>query len=311
MPWASVATPERPITKDMKFLMLGEKWWKNPAVVTAGAGILILCLLVALDQVVPTVELAPLAAAPLLLVSFAMPLRYGIIVACLTAVAFSLVDADTRSWIRHLNDSVPLDAAALAVGFVTIVAVADYLRHQSAAAAKVAHELELTKSSESHHRFLALHDPVTKVANRLMFDDRLKVALQKADGRLHNVALVLVDLDRFKAVNDEYGHLAGDDALAQVAAGLSSGVRRDDTIARIGGDEFAIIIEKLESPAEAARIAAKVAALFPMPVVANGQPLKMHASVGFSVYPNDGRDVHRLVDAADASMDKNRHLKTV
>jgi two-component system cell cycle response regulator len=155
---------------------------------------------------------------------------------------------------------------------------------------------------------LATHDPLTGLPNRTLFHDRLTQALRRLDrpevpdrtGEL--VTVIFLDLDGFKAVNDRYGHPAGDRLLAAVAKRLVRAVRRTDTVARLGGDEFTILLEGLHRQAEAARIAEKVLASLRQPFELGGFVVALGASLGIAIAAQPGQAPDRLTREADAAM---------
>lgn len=160
--------------------------------------------------------------------------------------------------------------------------------------------------TDAQHRLL--HDPLTGLANQVLLEERLTRVVARAR-RTHAAAAVLfVDLDRFKTVNDHHGHATGDRVLQQVAARLTAAVRPGDTVARLGGDEFVIVCEDLSDPADAVTVAARVttALAVPFPVVAGGEGARAEVTVGASVgvaFTGPGQDLpDRLLRAADAAM---------
>lgn len=161
----------------------------------------------------------------------------------------------------------------------------------------------------AHEKYRADHDPLTGLANRNLFADRLSHAVRRADRSGELVGVVYADLDRFKRVNDTLGHAAGDAVLAQLAKRFAQSARASDTIARIGGDEFAMIVEGLHHPGEIGTIAEKLERCLREPVVVAGRAVDVGISVGSSVYPVDTSDLARLLELADTSMyaSKERH----
>lgn len=158
------------------------------------------------------------------------------------------------------------------------------------------------KESEDQLRHLAHHDPLTNLPNRLLFRDRLGHALARADRQDHDVAILFLDLEGFKHVNDSLGHTIGDGLLGAVAKRLEGNLRAEDTIGRLGGDEFAILLEDLSGKEDAARVADKLNEAMAAPFVLDQVELGVGASIGISLYPDDGRDVEALLKNADAAM---------
>lgn len=149
---------------------------------------------------------------------------------------------------------------------------------------------------------LAQYDDLTGLANRVLLRDRLARALGAARRRGSLVAVMLLDLDGFKAVNDTLGHAAGDRLLAAVAERLRSRVRETDTVARLGGDEFALVIEDLVRPEHATLVARKLLDALEPPIRLDGQEARVGASLGVALYPRDGEDPAVLLRLADAAM---------
>jgi len=148
----------------------------------------------------------------------------------------------------------------------------------------------------------ALHDPLTGVANRALFMDRLKQAIQSARREDRHVALVMLDIDKFKGLNDAFGHAAGDAALKKFAARLAHGLRATDTVARLGGDEFAWILPGVSDRAGAERMVRKLLKGLKFRFSVAGQSVAINVSAGIAVYPEDARDVDRLMRRADAHL---------
>jgi len=149
---------------------------------------------------------------------------------------------------------------------------------------------------------LAHHDPLTGLPNRLLFSDRLTQSIARASRDKNLVGVVFVDLDRFKLINDTLGHSAGDELLKQVAQRLRSTLRQVDTIARMGGDEFILILPDLRTPEDASKTANRVMEILSRPFRVMGRDLFLSASAGISVFPFNGEDVESLVRAADTAM---------
>ncbi len=149
---------------------------------------------------------------------------------------------------------------------------------------------------------LAEHDPLTGLPNRLLFADRLQQALRQAHREHHQVALLFVDLDRFKSINDSLGHSTGDLILREAARRMLDLVREGDTVARVGGDEFTVVLGALTHGSDAGLIAHKLVEAFDKPFEVADRLLYVTASIGISLYPDDGEEVEALVRNADAAM---------
>jgi diguanylate cyclase (GGDEF)-like protein/PAS domain S-box-containing protein len=152
-------------------------------------------------------------------------------------------------------------------------------------------------------RAVGLLDPLTGLPNRLLFNDRLNSAIQEAHRTSEMFAVVFVDLDRFKNINDSLGHAVGDQVLAAVAKRLRGSVRGSDTVARYAGDEFILILRHIVQREDVARIAEKIVRAMEVPLqLAGGLELSITASLGFSFYPDDATDAERLLKHADVAM---------
>ncbi len=160
---------------------------------------------------------------------------------------------------------------------------------------------ELKRSREQLH-FLAHHDALTGLPNRSLFRERLEYSIQRAARRNVKIAILFLDLDRFKIVNDTLGHPIGDLLLKQVASRLSQGVRESDTVARLGGDEFVVIFEEVSVPNDAAALARRLLDGFIRPCDVEGRELFLSLSIGISIYPLDGLDTDTLIRHADIAM---------
>ena len=165
----------------------------------------------------------------------------------------------------------------------------------------VRHAIE-RKRVERELSQLARYDPLTGLPNRLLFRDRLAQAVQRIDRRDHVVALIFIDLDGFKAVNDRHGHAIGDRLLRAVAERLCSVVRRTDTVARLGGDEFTIILEGLRDPDDAARVAEKALLSLRAPFGLDGIEVNLGASLGVAIACHAQEIPDALTRRADAAM---------
>jgi diguanylate cyclase (GGDEF)-like protein/PAS domain S-box-containing protein len=163
---------------------------------------------------------------------------------------------------------------------------------------------DITNQKRSQERldYLAHHDPLTELPNRLLFNARLEHAIKHASRKNSKLALLFLDLDRFKLINDGRGHKVGDELLKAVGERLASTVRMDDSIARIGGDEFTILVEEIEEAADAALVAEKILKAFTDPFVLLGNEYYIGTSIGISIFPDDSATSDELVQNADIAM---------
>jgi len=160
----------------------------------------------------------------------------------------------------------------------------------------------LLEEQIEHNRHLALHDHLTGLPNRRLYQDRLAVALERARRAEAKAALLVVDLDRFKQVNDTMGHHVGDLVLQQVAAMFSARVRRSDTVARTGGDEFSIILEEPTSREDAIRVGEALKLILDESMQIEGKEIRVGASIGIAMFPDDADELEHLCVAADLRM---------
>ncbi len=154
----------------------------------------------------------------------------------------------------------------------------------------------------------AQHDALTGLPNRLLFHDRLSQALAQAHRNGQKVAVIYMDLDRFKHINDTMGHSAGDALLRQAAARLDNCVRRSDTLARLGGDEFTVVLAELDDPRDAMRAAKNIVEAMRLPYTVEGRELFVTISLGISLFPEDGDDSETLMVNADVAMYRAKEL---
>jgi diguanylate cyclase (GGDEF)-like protein/PAS domain S-box-containing protein len=175
-------------------------------------------------------------------------------------------------------------------------------------AGKVTHYVgvfsDITRLKESQEKldYLAHHDPLTSLPNRLLFNDRLLHAIGRATRVNDQLAVMFIDLDRFKNVNDTLGHHVGDELLKQVAQALGKRLREADTLARLGGDEFIVLLEDVDGSYGAGQVASKMMALFEQPFMVAEHELFVTGSIGISLFPANGQDANLLVRNADLAM---------
>lgn len=205
-----------------------------------------------------------------------------------------IVVLHTPSWWtpRHAAEG------AAAVGVVVLLAIfwIVILRH------RVEQQTRALRASEERLRRLSEHDALTGLPNRILFNDRLRTSLERAARFKTCLGLLMVDADGFKQVNDELGHQAGDKLLCELAGRLAASVRATDTVARIGGDEFIVILPDLQVPAQAESIAAKIVENVSRPAEIDGSCAVLTVSIGVATYPEAGMDVETLMQCADEAM---------
>lgn len=167
-------------------------------------------------------------------------------------------------------------------------------------------ELETAHQEAAATRIASLHDPLTSLPNRSLFNDRLKHGLAQAKRHGWTLAVMFIDLDGFKAINDSHGHTAGDQVLKTVASRLKSMTREDDTVSRHGGDEFLYLLMELQQESDASLIAAKIIARvgesFELETAAEPIKVSVRCSIGISIFPRNGSTDVLLVASADKAM---------
>jgi diguanylate cyclase (GGDEF)-like protein len=166
----------------------------------------------------------------------------------------------------------------------------------------VARDITDRKRAEEVISYQAYHDILTDLPNRMLFKDRLGLAVIQAKRKLTELAVMFVDLDRFKLVNDTLGHVKGDELLQQAAQRLKDCLRRGDTLARQGGDEFTIVLPELRDRADAKAIADKFLESLQRPFDLDGHQVHISASIGIAIYPGDGETIDELLRHADIAM---------
>jgi diguanylate cyclase len=171
--------------------------------------------------------------------------------------------------------------------------------------------LVMLEEQISNNEWLALHDELTGLPNRRLFADRLQNAIERCERTRSRMALLILDLNGFKKINDTLGHQAGDQVLREVSANLRKGIRASDTLARLGGDEFIIVATDAEQDESMDHFVNSVRHAVERPIVVEGRTMIMTASLGTAIYPDDAHDSVRLLRIADQRMYASKHRPTV
>ncbi len=181
-------------------------------------------------------------------------------------------------------------------------AVAERTAELKAANERLGAEIGDRRQAEERAQHLADHDALTGLPNRRLLEDRLTQALALSQRNRKQTAVMFVDLDRFKAINDSLGHAVGDVLLKEVAQRLVRQLRIGDTVCRIGGDEFVVVLPEVKRSSDAAHVAQKIIETLSQPVRVDDRELTVTPSIGIAVFPDDGRDAEALIRNADAAM---------
>lgn len=175
----------------------------------------------------------------------------------------------------------------------------------------VARDVSALKQAEDELHFLAHHDPLTGLTNRLLFNDRLKSALSSARRHETILALLFLDINNFKDINDEYGHSIGDRVLCEVAHRLENSLRETDTVARMGGDEFTVLLTDIQSVDAVTTVIQQIMNVMAEPLGTEFKGLEMPScSIGVACYPDDGTDIDTLLSVADSNMYEIKRSRT-
>lgn len=167
---------------------------------------------------------------------------------------------------------------------------------------KIARDITGRKESQKRIEYLAHYDPLTGLGNRALLADRMKTAIGNAKRYSFQLAVLFVDLDRFKPINDSLGHEIGDKLLKTVAERMQSKVRETDTVSRLGGDEFVVLLNQVHAASGATRVAENIIAALSQPYHIEQHELMLTASIGISIYPDSGKDASSLLRRADEAM---------
>lgn len=176
------------------------------------------------------------------------------------------------------------------------------LEHEVRERQVLEHQLVVAQEQEASARHAAFHDALTGLPNRVLFNDRLEHGLAQAQRHGWTLALMFVDLNDFKIINDTYGHAVGDEVLQTIATRLNDNTRNDDTVSRHGGDEFLYLLMEVREESDIALIAEKITKAIQVPCLLSIGPLVISASVGISIFPRDGTSAESLLKSADKAM---------
>jgi diguanylate cyclase (GGDEF)-like protein len=169
-------------------------------------------------------------------------------------------------------------------------------------AAKIIGAALSRQDAEIRLTHLATHDYLTNLPNRMLFADRFELAISRSERSGKKIGIVAIDLDKFKTINDTYGHPFGDKVLIEVAWRLSEAVRSSDTCARVGGDEFAVLAEGMENKKDLLRVMEKISQSLEQVMLIDGRRIQISASMGASIYPNHGTTLEQLIKTADIAL---------
>ncbi|MFZ0501209.1 MAG: EAL domain-containing protein [Steroidobacteraceae bacterium] len=219
-----------------------------------------------------------------------------------TAMAASVFGPDAYCYggVALNNDWLSFTTAILAIGVLAVTLITDVYSAELASRS-LSHARRLEEvNADLHHQ--ATHDALTGLPNRVMFFDRLHQTLAQAKRHERRFAVMVLDLDRFKLINDSLGHLAGDNLLMEVSRRLTTAVRKVDTVARVGGDEFLVLVSDLHDPSDAALVARKILEALAPPCRLDTVDVQTSPSIGISLYPENGADADALLAHADEAM---------
>lgn len=242
-----------------------------------------------------------LSVIPILFISYYLRARAAIVTGVLTGVVVAVLHANLVPGGNFIVVPPVLDILTLTLALAAVVLVAGRLRETNIARDALA--VNLLKA-----RRAADHDSLTGIVNRAYFLRALGEVTQHAPA-MERAAVLFCDLDGFKAINDTFGHAAGDAVLRMAAARLCNAVRAVDTVARLGGDEFGVLVRKLHGAEEAAHLAANIERAFADPFRSGHKNYRIGITIGVSICPDDGGDAETLLRIADARMYRKKEDK--
>lgn len=173
----------------------------------------------------------------------------------------------------------------------------------------IVNDITERKKAEEHITYLAYHDSLTGLPNRKYFYERLSQELQRGRRSSGKFAVLYLDLDGFKEINDNYGHEIGDYILCETGNRIRESIRSSDIVARIGGDEFTLLILDIQRPDDAKSVAQKIISSLSPPAFKDGVTVSIHASIGISIFPDDGENADALIHSADKKMYSVKRIK--
>lgn len=266
------------------------------------ASYLALPLLGLLAYATQNIHVGALAVVPILFIAYYVRPYPALITAFVAGAGLGFADQAPGNAARVIDIPPLMDALVLSIALCTIVLVANRLR-ATAIANQILHGRLLKARRDAEI------DALTGIPNRSFFTTKLERAISRASAGDAHVAVLFCDLDGFKKVNDTSGHSAGDQVLRLAAVRLVNAVRSHDTVARIGGDEFAILVERIHDGEEALRMTSKIEQAFRDPFHVQNNRHVVGITVGVSLYPEDGARAEMLLHAADARMYRRKNGK--
>lgn len=241
-----------------------------------------------------------LAVVPLLFIAYHCSRGVALLTAILSGIVLTVLDRDLLPAPSRIELPPALDGLILSGTLCATVLVAENLRRSST-------QNLLLRQRLHHARKAAERDPLTGIPNRVYFLRRLSERIASADRR--PAAVLFADLDGFKAINDTAGHVTGDTVLELAAERLQHALRSNDVIARMGGDEFAILIDGMDDPNEAREIVRHIERVIANPFRVGGRQFTLGVTVGVSFYPSDATDAKSLLHVSDARMYREKSAK--
>ncbi len=263
-----------------------------------------LAFLAAVDWFFVDVHLGALALLPLLVIAYFGGPALASVTAIFAAIGFAYLDHDVPSLAHRISFNIQTDAVVLMFSFLVAILTAE--RFKRASTTNV-----LLNASLAQVRKSAEQDALTGLPNRAAFGARLDQALRVSEATGASFAIVFADLDGFKNVNDLYGHDAGDRLLQMVALRMQSVMRSADMLCRIGGDEFAALLDNMSGLGEAEALVQKIKTCVELPFIDGNERYTIGVTIGIGMYPKDGTDASTILRAADRHMYVQKRAREV